>query len=202
MTTSFSEKGFKNIFKLQEQWCLKHGNRCCRKPAIEILKSHLEEISLRSYLSTYNSASGRQFFQLSYYSKFSMVTWFILIRKLFSWKEDFFTNSPLHEKLVDWKYRENKKHRARFSMLQTCASHWTHRVAATWQTWTIFPFSDPPKLHLDGLGEGNTVTVVAGSKLRLEIPITGEPTPKVMWSKGDKVHCHYTYFFSLTRGWN
>ncbi|XP_064893751.1 myosin-binding protein C, slow-type isoform X13 [Columba livia] len=45
---------------------------------------------------------------------------------------------------------------------------------------------DPPKLHLDGLGEGNTVTVVAGSKLRLEIPITGEPTPKVMWSKGDK----------------
>ncbi|XP_069663579.1 myosin-binding protein C, slow-type isoform X3 [Haliaeetus albicilla] len=45
---------------------------------------------------------------------------------------------------------------------------------------------DPPKLHLDGLGEGNTVTVVAGNKLRLEIPITGEPTPKVMWSKGDK----------------
>uniref|UniRef100_A0A8B9ZLQ2 Myosin-binding protein C, slow-type n=1 Tax=Anas platyrhynchos TaxID=8839 RepID=A0A8B9ZLQ2_ANAPL len=45
---------------------------------------------------------------------------------------------------------------------------------------------DPPKLHLDGLGEDNTVTVVAGSKLRLEIPITGEPTPKVMWSKGDK----------------
>uniref|UniRef100_A0A8B9BSX7 Myosin-binding protein C, slow-type n=1 Tax=Anser brachyrhynchus TaxID=132585 RepID=A0A8B9BSX7_9AVES len=51
---------------------------------------------------------------------------------------------------------------------------------------TISHFSDPPKLHLDGLGENNTVTVVAGSKLRLEIPITGEPTPKVMWSKGDK----------------
>ncbi|XP_025939673.1 myosin-binding protein C, slow-type [Apteryx rowi] len=45
---------------------------------------------------------------------------------------------------------------------------------------------DPPRLHLDGLGDDNTVTVVAGSKLRLEIPITGEPTPKVMWSKGDK----------------
>lgn len=44
------------------------------------------------------------------------------------------------------------------------------------------------------------MTVVAGNKLRLEIPITGEPTPKVMWSKGDKVHCHYTRFFSLTRG--
>ncbi|XP_009082687.1 PREDICTED: myosin-binding protein C, slow-type, partial [Acanthisitta chloris] len=46
---------------------------------------------------------------------------------------------------------------------------------------------DPPKLHLDGLGENNTVTVVAGSKLRLEIPITGEPTPKVVWGKGDKM---------------
>uniref|UniRef100_A0A8C2UAM1 Myosin-binding protein C, slow-type n=1 Tax=Coturnix japonica TaxID=93934 RepID=A0A8C2UAM1_COTJA len=45
----------------------------------------------------------------------------------------------------------------------------------------------PPKLHLDGLGENNTVTVVAGTKLRLEIPITGEPTPKVMWSRGDKM---------------
>lgn len=49
-------------------------------------------------------------------------------------------------------------------------------------------YSDPPKIHLDGLGEGNTVTVVAGTKLRLEIPVSGEPTPKVMWSKGDKVH--------------
>ncbi|XP_053111277.1 myosin-binding protein C, slow-type isoform X10 [Hemicordylus capensis] len=45
---------------------------------------------------------------------------------------------------------------------------------------------DPPKIHLDGLGEGNTVTVVAGTKLRLEIPISGEPAPKVMWSRGDK----------------
>ncbi|XP_074863618.1 myosin-binding protein C, slow-type isoform X2 [Carettochelys insculpta] len=45
---------------------------------------------------------------------------------------------------------------------------------------------DPPRLHLEGLGEDNTVTVVAGNKLRLEIPISGEPTPKVTWSKGDK----------------
>ncbi|KAH0616997.1 hypothetical protein JD844_028542 [Phrynosoma platyrhinos] len=45
---------------------------------------------------------------------------------------------------------------------------------------------DPPKIHLDGLGEGNTVTVVAGTKLRLEIPVSGEPAPKVMWSRGDK----------------
>lgn len=60
--------------------------------------------------------------------------------------------------------------------------------------WTVSSFPDPPKLHLDGLGENNTVTVVAGTKLRLEIPITGEPTPKVMWSKGDKVHQHYMCF--------
>ncbi|XP_058045558.1 myosin-binding protein C, slow-type isoform X3 [Ahaetulla prasina] len=45
---------------------------------------------------------------------------------------------------------------------------------------------DPPKLHLDGLGDDNTVTVVAGTKLRLEIPVSGEPPPKVMWSRGDK----------------
>uniref|UniRef100_A0A8C3TXA0 Myosin-binding protein C, slow-type n=1 Tax=Catharus ustulatus TaxID=91951 RepID=A0A8C3TXA0_CATUS len=51
----------------------------------------------------------------------------------------------------------------------------------------LSPFSDPPKLHLDGLGENNTVTVVAGNKLRLEIPITGEPPPKVFWSRGDKM---------------
>ncbi|KAG8138261.1 hypothetical protein E2320_004188, partial [Naja naja] len=45
---------------------------------------------------------------------------------------------------------------------------------------------DPPRLHLDGLGDNNTVTVVAGTKLRLEIPVSGEPPPKVMWSKGEK----------------
>ncbi|XP_063164504.1 myosin-binding protein C, slow-type isoform X3 [Candoia aspera] len=45
---------------------------------------------------------------------------------------------------------------------------------------------DPPRLHLEGLGENNTVTVVAGTKLRLEIPVSGEPTPKVMWSRGEK----------------
>uniref|UniRef100_A0A4X2MC63 Myosin-binding protein C, slow-type n=1 Tax=Vombatus ursinus TaxID=29139 RepID=A0A4X2MC63_VOMUR len=45
---------------------------------------------------------------------------------------------------------------------------------------------DPPKIHLDGLDADNTVTVIAGSKLRLEIPVSGEPPPKAMWSRADK----------------
>ncbi|KAK1168881.1 myosin-binding protein C, slow-type-like isoform X4 [Acipenser oxyrinchus oxyrinchus] len=47
---------------------------------------------------------------------------------------------------------------------------------------------DPPKIHLDSLNyPENTVTVTAGNKLRLEIPITGQPTPKVVWMKGERV---------------
>ncbi|XP_043418255.1 myosin-binding protein C, slow-type isoform X2 [Leopardus geoffroyi] len=45
---------------------------------------------------------------------------------------------------------------------------------------------DPPKIILDGLDADNTVTVIAGSKLRLEIPVTGEPPPKALWSRADK----------------
>ncbi|XP_043822754.1 myosin-binding protein C, slow-type isoform X1 [Dromiciops gliroides] len=45
---------------------------------------------------------------------------------------------------------------------------------------------DPPKIYLDGLDADNTVTVIAGSKLRLEIPVSGEPAPKAMWSRADK----------------
>ncbi|XP_078531363.1 myosin-binding protein C, slow-type isoform X13 [Lissotriton helveticus] len=46
---------------------------------------------------------------------------------------------------------------------------------------------DPPKIHFDSLNyPDNTVVVVAGTKLRLEIPITGEPAPKIIWSRGDK----------------
>ncbi|KAM5250068.1 myosin-binding protein C, slow-type isoform 11-T11 [Hipposideros larvatus] len=45
---------------------------------------------------------------------------------------------------------------------------------------------DPPKINLDGLDADNTVTVIAGNKLRLEIPISGEPPPKVIWSRADK----------------
>ncbi|XP_073476468.1 myosin-binding protein C, slow-type isoform X35 [Aquarana catesbeiana] len=46
---------------------------------------------------------------------------------------------------------------------------------------------DPPRIHFDSLNyPDNTVVVVAGTKLRLEIPVTGEPAPKIIWSRGDK----------------
>ncbi|XP_055087358.1 myosin-binding protein C, slow-type isoform X6 [Periophthalmus magnuspinnatus] len=47
---------------------------------------------------------------------------------------------------------------------------------------------DPPKVHLDSLNfPDNTVVIVAGNKLRLEIPISGEPAPRVVWMKGERV---------------
>ncbi|XP_068162773.1 myosin-binding protein C, slow-type isoform X2 [Antennarius striatus] len=47
---------------------------------------------------------------------------------------------------------------------------------------------DPPKVHLDSLNfPDNTMTIVAGNKLRLEIPISGEPAPRVVWMKGERV---------------
>ncbi|XP_034433942.1 myosin-binding protein C, slow-type isoform X9 [Hippoglossus hippoglossus] len=47
---------------------------------------------------------------------------------------------------------------------------------------------DPPRVHLDSLNlPDNTMTIVAGNKLRLEIPITGEPVPRVVWMKGERV---------------
>ncbi|OPJ75225.1 hypothetical protein AV530_008867 [Patagioenas fasciata monilis] len=51
------------------------------------------------------------------------------------------------------------------------------------------PKQEPPKIHLDCSGKNaeNTVVVVAGNKLRLDVPITGEPAPTVTWMKGDEV---------------
>ncbi|KAK2893482.1 hypothetical protein Q8A73_015966 [Channa argus] len=51
------------------------------------------------------------------------------------------------------------------------------------------PRQDPPKIHLDtsATGNKNTITVVAGNKLRLDVEITGEPAPTVCWMKGDQV---------------
>uniref|UniRef100_A0A672MND3 Myosin binding protein C, cardiac n=1 Tax=Sinocyclocheilus grahami TaxID=75366 RepID=A0A672MND3_SINGR len=50
-------------------------------------------------------------------------------------------------------------------------------------------FLDPPKIHLDCMGRTAecTILVVAGNKLRLDVPITGDPAPTVVWTKGEKV---------------
>uniref|UniRef100_UPI00398E99B0 myosin-binding protein C, slow-type isoform X4 n=1 Tax=Pristiophorus japonicus TaxID=55135 RepID=UPI00398E99B0 len=45
---------------------------------------------------------------------------------------------------------------------------------------------DAPKLHLDHLAKTPEIVVVAGSKMRLDIPVTGEPMPKIVWMKGEK----------------
>ncbi|XP_042583609.1 myosin-binding protein C, cardiac-type-like isoform X5 [Cyprinus carpio] len=51
------------------------------------------------------------------------------------------------------------------------------------------PRQDPPKIHLDCMGRTaeSTILVVAGNKLRLDVPITGDPAPTVVWTKGEKV---------------
>ncbi|XP_077313688.1 myosin-binding protein C, fast-type-like isoform X2 [Lithobates pipiens] len=47
------------------------------------------------------------------------------------------------------------------------------------------PLEEPPKIHLDCSGGTpiNTIIVVAGNKLRFDVPITGEPAPTVAWFK-------------------
>jgi len=39
----------------------------------------------------------------------------------------------------------------------------------------------------------NTIIVVAGNKLRLDVEITGEPAPTVVWTKGDQVKGHLPF---------
>lgn len=48
---------------------------------------------------------------------------------------------------------------------------------------------EPPKIHLDCSGKtsDNSIVVVAGNKLRLDVAITGEPPPVATWLKGDEV---------------
>ncbi|XP_030058298.1 myosin-binding protein C, cardiac-type [Microcaecilia unicolor] len=49
-------------------------------------------------------------------------------------------------------------------------------------------FMEPPKINLDCMSKtDDVITVVAGNKLRLEVPISGDPAPTVVWNKGDKV---------------
>ncbi|XP_039610092.1 myosin-binding protein C, cardiac-type isoform X1 [Polypterus senegalus] len=49
------------------------------------------------------------------------------------------------------------------------------------------PRQDPPKIHLDCVGHTpeTTIVVVAGNKLRLDVPITGDPAPTVVWTKAN-----------------
>ncbi|KAM6289046.1 LOW QUALITY PROTEIN: myosin-binding protein C, fast-type-like, partial [Aegotheles albertisi] len=51
------------------------------------------------------------------------------------------------------------------------------------------PKQEPPKIHLDCSGKAteNTLVVVAGNKLRLDVPISGDPAPTVTWTKDDQV---------------
>uniref|UniRef100_A0A803VL99 Myosin binding protein C3 n=1 Tax=Ficedula albicollis TaxID=59894 RepID=A0A803VL99_FICAL len=49
-------------------------------------------------------------------------------------------------------------------------------------------FLEPPKIHLDCLGQSpDTIVVVAGNKLRLDVPVSGDPTPTVIWQKVNKL---------------
>ncbi|XP_048644741.1 myosin-binding protein C, cardiac-type isoform X4 [Marmota marmota marmota] len=46
------------------------------------------------------------------------------------------------------------------------------------------PRQEPPKIHLDCPGRTpDTIVVVAGNKLRLDVPISGDPAPTVIWQK-------------------
>lgn len=51
------------------------------------------------------------------------------------------------------------------------------------------PKQEPPKIHLDCSGQSseNTIVVVAGNKVRLDVPISGEPAPTVTWKRGDQL---------------
>ena len=42
----------------------------------------------------------------------------------------------------------------------------------------------------------STIVVVAGNKLRLDVPITGDPAPTVVWTKGEKVRVGLGGWFS------
>ncbi|KAH0620735.1 hypothetical protein JD844_021453 [Phrynosoma platyrhinos] len=50
------------------------------------------------------------------------------------------------------------------------------------------PRHEPPKIHLDCLSQTpDTIIVVAGNKLRLDVPISGDPVPTVIWQKANKL---------------
>uniref|UniRef100_A0A8C3IF40 Myosin binding protein C3 n=1 Tax=Chrysemys picta bellii TaxID=8478 RepID=A0A8C3IF40_CHRPI len=64
------------------------------------------------------------------------------------------------------------------------------------------PRQEPPKIHLDFMGQAapDTIVVVAGNKLRLDVPISGDPIPTVIWQKVNKVIFPTSYLLSETEG--
>ncbi|XP_048377395.1 myosin binding protein Ca [Stegostoma tigrinum] len=51
------------------------------------------------------------------------------------------------------------------------------------------PRQEPPKIHLDCTGSvvsQNTIVVVAGNKIRLDVDASGEPPPTITWYKADQ----------------
>lgn len=48
----------------------------------------------------------------------------------------------------------------------------------------MFGFLEVPKLHLDGLF-GKKIRVRAGEPINIVIPLSGAPTPKIEWFKGN-----------------
>uniref|UniRef100_A0A7N6BRL1 Myosin binding protein C, fast type a n=1 Tax=Anabas testudineus TaxID=64144 RepID=A0A7N6BRL1_ANATE len=56
----------------------------------------------------------------------------------------------------------------------------------------------PPKIHLDASGTGNknTIIVVAGNKLRLDVEITGEPAPTVYSHHSPHTHSNTRHILS------
>uniref|UniRef100_A0A670IES5 Myosin-binding protein C, cardiac-type n=1 Tax=Podarcis muralis TaxID=64176 RepID=A0A670IES5_PODMU len=71
------------------------------------------------------------------------------------------------------------------------------------------PRHEPPKIRLDCMGQSpDTIIVVAGNKLRLDVPISGDPVPTVIWQKVNKVKMSpcprwfssSTYVFSDSEG--
>uniref|UniRef100_A0A670IFK6 Myosin-binding protein C, cardiac-type n=1 Tax=Podarcis muralis TaxID=64176 RepID=A0A670IFK6_PODMU len=62
------------------------------------------------------------------------------------------------------------------------------------------PRHEPPKIRLDCMGQSpDTIIVVAGNKLRLDVPISGDPVPTVIWQKVNK---EYSGPHSNGRKWN
>ncbi len=47
--------------------------------------------------------------------------------------------------------------------------------------------TEAPKADLSGLLGGNEIKVRAGEPIKVDIPIIGSPTPKVVWKKDGKI---------------